>query len=246
MATGVQGALAGHKGEIFALHIAMNLLFSGGRDSTLRVWAFDMSAQAFVLQAEIGHAQGGHTHAIMCMTSVGNFLYSGDWGGCIKVWDLVGGSCTQTITGAHNHIVSQLMPWQDPEGRDFILSSSFDGSVRVWAHEESPAPAAVLKPTPVYTLPDDQQPHSSASHNKANRLCQVLDMMGQLDTNGEPVLITSHSEEQQARLWALPTFDERGVLPRVSDARAICSGPGGLMFTGDSKGLIRVFQFKAP
>ena len=105
-------------------------------------------------------------------------------------------------------------------------------------------PGAVLKAVPVYTLPDDRYPNSSAAQKKSKRLCQVLDMMGQLDMSGEPVLITSHNDEQQARLWSLPSFDDRGVLPRVADARAICSGPGGLMFTGDSKGLIRVFQFK--
>lgn len=127
-----------------------------------------------------------------------------------------------------------------------MLSSGFDGCIRVWAYEDTPMPGAVLLAQPIFTHPDDLQPAASASKRKANRLYQVLDMMGQLDMTGEPVLITSHSDEQLARLWSLPSFEDRGVLPRVVDARALCAGPGGLVFIGDSKGLIRVFQFKAP
>jgi hypothetical protein len=124
------------------------------------------------------------------------------------------------------------------------VSSSYDGSVRVWAHEETPAPGAVLKPVPLYTHPDDGNGDGSGRTNKANRLFQVMDMMGQLDGQGNAVLITSHNEEEVAHLWDLPSFNDRGVLPRVVASRAICAGPNGVMFTGGDDGLIRVFQFK--
>lgn len=207
------------------------------------------------------------------MTSLGTFLYTGDFTGCIKVrikathacsslrhdsfpppevellalwghaqvWDLAGGACTQTITDAHTHVVSQMMNWEE-NGVQYIISSSYDGTIRVWAHEEAMAPGAVLKPTPIFTYPDSQleDPSSFRSH----RLCMILDMMGQLDGAGQPVLVTSHGDEQLARMFGLPAFDERGVLPRITDARAICAGPNGLMFCGLHNGLIRVFQLQ--
>mmetsp|Transcript_447 Transcript_447/g.967 ORF Transcript_447/g.967 Transcript_447/m.967 type:complete len:418 (+) Transcript_447:252-1505(+) len=243
MTTGQQDTLVGHQGDVYCLHIAMNMLFSGGRDCSLRVWTFDANSQQFVLQAEVGASMGGHSSPVTCIASVGSFLYTGDQTGNIKVWDLGGGACTQTIAGAHENVISQMISWQNPEGKEFLISCSFDGSVRVWQHREPPMPGAVLDPAPLYVHPDDQD-QGAHGRGKPRRLPQILDMMGQLDTSANPVLVTSHSEGSVAHLWDLPSFEDRGLLPRAINVRAVCSGPAGLMFSGDARGLIRVFQFK--
>jgi len=235
MTSGATSTLVGHEGEIYALHVANQLLFSGGRGGYLHVWGFDAASQQFALQSKIGKEAGGHQESIKCITSAGQLLYSGDFLGKIKEWDLTAGACTQTID-AHDHCVSQLMIWQE-----YLLSSSYDGCVRVWTPESPPTrPGAVLCPQPFYTHPDS----SSANPSKANRMFQVMDMMGLLDAKGSPVLVTSHNEEGVAHLWDLPSFNDRGVLPRVNSSRAMCPGPAGVMFAGGYDGLIRVFQFK--
>ena len=162
------------------------------------------------------------------------------------------GSVTQTISGAHDNVLTQMMIYE----QDYLLTCGLDGTIRVFQHEAPPQPGAVLKPAPIFMCPDSQQEQQQGSGgsrsrsgnkpSKANRLCGVLDMCGQQDASGNPVLVTSHLEEEVCRFWELPGFAPRGVVGKVVDARAICAGPDRLIFTGDEQGLLKWWQFQPP
>lgn len=47
MATGAQHDLPGHQDEVLALAAAGGMLFSGGKDKSIRAWQFDASAGVF-------------------------------------------------------------------------------------------------------------------------------------------------------------------------------------------------------
>ena len=47
MSTGAQHDLPGHQDEVLALAAAGGLLFSGGKDKSIRAWQFDANAGVF-------------------------------------------------------------------------------------------------------------------------------------------------------------------------------------------------------
>lgn len=108
-ASGAEFVLEGHQGAVLSLAAANGALFSGGHDKSLRVWVMDPASGGFgcqvrtsdmrhavdgmgvcVLamtansQAVLTAAQGGHKAPIQSLTSVGSFLFSGDWQGTLK------------------------------------------------------------------------------------------------------------------------------------------------------------------
>ena len=72
----------------------------------------------------------------------------------------------------------------------------------------------------------------------------VLAMTGMQDGMQRSVLAASHNEENIARLWELPTFTERGHLNQLRDARAMTTGPDGLIISGDAIGVIKVWRWR--
>ena len=72
----------------------------------------------------------------------------------------------------------------------------------------------------------------------------VLAMSGMQDGMQRSVLAASHNSENIARLWELPTFAERGHLNQMRDARALTSGPDGLIVSGDAIGVIKLWRWR--
>lgn len=146
----------------------------------------------------------------------------------IKVWDLgSGGQCVQTLEG-HTNVVMQLLFWDK-----FLLSCSLDSTVRVWA----PSQEGFFEAR--YTHPED----NDEQRNLRNGLLQgALTMCGTMDSAGKPVLICSYNDNT-VHFYDLPTFSERGTLQTREEVRAIQVGPGGLVFTGEGFGEIKVWRF---
>ncbi|KAL3132562.1 hypothetical protein ABBQ32_009100 [Trebouxia sp. C0010 RCD-2024] len=109
-----------HRGAVLCLAQAAQLLFSGGQDTTIKVWSFDAASQAFQPLVELSQARGGHDSSVQCITVDQQYLYSADWHGCIKVWGMQQGQCLQTIPSAHGPsatpnyagLVMGLLPYQ--------------------------------------------------------------------------------------------------------------------------------------
>ncbi|GKV05041.1 hypothetical protein SLEP1_g17090 [Rubroshorea leprosula] len=157
----------------------------------------------------------GHTLAVVSLVVGGSRLYSGSMDHSIRVWSLETLQCLQTLT-EHTSVVMSLLCWEQ-----FLLSCSLDQTIKVWMAAES----GNLEVT--YT------------HNEEHGL---LTLCGTPDLEGKPVLLCA-CNDNSVRLYDLPSFSERGKIFAKQEIRAIEVGPGGLFFTGDGTGQVRVWKW---
>lgn len=69
-------------------------------------------------------------------------------------------------------------------------------------------------------------------------------MVGAMDADAKPILVVSNISEMSARLYQLPSFEPRGVLPQVPEARGFCALPEQrMLISGDRRGEVKIFQF---
>ncbi|XP_042033353.1 zinc finger CCCH domain-containing protein 48-like [Salvia splendens] len=159
----------------------------------------------------------GHTLAVVTLVVSGNKMYSGSMDHTIRVWSLETMQCIQTLTG-HNHVVTSVLCWDQ-----FLLSASLDNTVKVWAATE----AGNLEVT--YTHTEEQG---------------LITLCGMHDSESKPVLLCS-CNDNSVRVYDLPSFSERGKIFSKEEVRSIQIGPGGLFFTGDGSGQVRVWKWSA-
>ncbi|KAF3787985.1 Zinc finger CCCH domain-containing protein 63 [Nymphaea thermarum] len=159
----------------------------------------------------------GHTLSVVSLVFGANRLFSGSMDKTIKIWNLETFQCIQTL-GDHSSVVMSLLCW-----KDFLLSCSLDQTVKVWVATEN----GDLKVT--YTHKEEHG---------------VLALCGTLDAQDQPVLISA-CNDNSVRLYDLPSFNERGKMYSKEEVRAIQVAPGGLFFTGDGTGELRVWKWLA-
>lgn len=157
----------------------------------------------------------GHTRHVVTLVVGANRLYSGSIDSTISVWSLETLQCQQVLTG-HNSVVMSVLCWDQ-----FLLSCSLDKTVKVWVTNENGS----LEVT--YT---HQEEHG------------VLAMCGMHDPEAKPVLLCS-CNDNTVRVYDLPSFSERGKIFSKEAIRCIEIGPGGLFFTGDESGQVRVWKW---
>ncbi|CAK7337185.1 unnamed protein product [Dovyalis caffra] len=155
-----------------------------------------------------------HKMAVVSLVVGANRLYSGSMDHSIKVWSLETLQCIQTLRD-HTSVVMSLLCWEQ-----FLLSCSLDQTIKVWAATES----GKLEVT--------------YSHSEEHGL---LTLCGMHDLEGKPILLCS-SNDSTVRLFDLPSFSEKGKIFAKQEIRAIQTGPGGLFFTGDGTGQVRVWN----
>ncbi|KDP22336.1 hypothetical protein JCGZ_26167 [Jatropha curcas] len=156
----------------------------------------------------------GHSVAVVSLVVGANRLYSGSMDHSIRVWNLETLQCVQTLTD-HTSVVMSVLCWDQ-----FLLSCSLDQTIKVWAATES----GNLEVT--YT------------HKEEHGL---LTLCGMHDFEGKPILLCS-CNDNSVHLFDLPSFSERGKIFSKQEIRAIQTGPGGLFFTGDGTGQVRVWK----
>ncbi|WOL07509.1 zinc finger CCCH domain-containing protein 17 isoform X1 [Canna indica] len=159
----------------------------------------------------------GHQLSVVSLVVGAARLYSGSMDNTIRVWDLATLQCIQTLTD-HTSVVMSLLCWDQ-----FLLSCSLDKTIKVWVTTDS----GNLEVT--YT------------HNEDNG---VLFLCGMLDAQSKPILLCS-CNDNSVRVYDLPSFSERGKIFSKEEVRAIQIGPGGLFFTGDATGELRVWKWLA-
>lgn len=159
----------------------------------------------------------GHTLAVVTLVVGGNRIYSGSMDHTIRVWSLENLQCMQTLTG-HNNVVTSVLCWDQ-----FLLTASLDNTVKVWATAET----GNLEVT--YT------------HSEEHGL---ITLCGMHDSESKPVLLCS-CNDNCVRVYDLPSFSERGKIFSKEEVRSIQVGPGGLFFTGDGSGQVRVWKWSA-
>lgn len=157
----------------------------------------------------------GHTLAVVSLVVGANRLYSGSMDHSIRVWSLENLQCIQTLSD-HTSVVMSVLCWDQ-----FLLSCSLDQTIKVWVAAES----GNLEVT--YT------------HNEEHGL---LTLCGMHDSEAKPVLLCS-CNDNSVRFYDLPSFSEKGKIFAKQEVRSIQIGPGGLFFTGDGTGSVRVWKW---
>ncbi|KAL0913979.1 hypothetical protein M5K25_017474 [Dendrobium thyrsiflorum] len=157
----------------------------------------------------------GHRLPVVSMVVGAMRLYSGSMDHTVRVWDLSTLQCIQTLTD-HTAVIMSVLCWDQ-----FLLSCSLDKTIKVWVATES----GNLEVT--YT---HQEEHG------------VLALCGMHDAQAKPVLFCS-CNDNTVRLYDLPSFNERGKIFAKEEVRAIQIGPGGLFFTGDGSGELKVWKW---
>jgi WD40 repeat protein len=100
-----------------AVSPSSGLLFSGGLDATIGVWELNAASGTFALRATLSKdSGGGHRAAVHALLVAGQFLFSGDRAGEVKVWSLADGSCVQTIERAHEGPIMRMLVWGEVRG----------------------------------------------------------------------------------------------------------------------------------
>ncbi|KAK4431542.1 Zinc finger CCCH domain-containing protein 48 [Sesamum alatum] len=159
----------------------------------------------------------GHSLAVVTLVVGGNRMYSGSMDHSIKVWSLETLQCIQTLSG-HTDVVMSILCWDQ-----FLLSASLDKTVKVWAATET----GNLEVTYTHT-----EEHG------------ILTLCGMHDSDAKPVLFCS-CNDNCIRVYDLPSFSERGKIFSKKEVRSVQIGPGGLFFTGDGSGQVKVWKWAA-
>lgn len=163
---GLVGTLRGHSGPVDALCVSADgkRLFSGSRDSKIKVW--DVATGACV------QTLGGHEGWVrsLCLSPDGSELYSGASDTTIKVWYVVKSACMMTLRG-HTGPVNALISTDD--GR--LFSGSGDNTIKVWDVNNPDKPIRTLTDHtgPVTSLCGAKQYLYSGSHDKTIRIWDI-------------------------------------------------------------------------
>nr|CAD1830369.1 unnamed protein product [Ananas comosus var. bracteatus] len=174
------------------------------------------NAQAWNLQASIDVTLEGPKGQVYALIVGNNTLFAGT-----EVWDLATFQCTHTLTG-HESVVMSLLCWDQ-----FLFSCSLDGTVKVWAATEKNGIEVE------YT--------TRKSILELYLITGVLVLHGMNDAKASPVLMCS-CNDNVVRVYDLPSFNERGRIFSKEEVRILEIGPGGLFFTGDGAGELKVWK----
>ncbi|KAH7297293.1 hypothetical protein KP509_26G064400 [Ceratopteris richardii] len=210
--------LSGPVGQVHALAVYNDMLMAGAQDGNILAWKFNNVVNMFEPVA----ALSGHVAAVVTLEVSDGKLYSGSMDFTIKVWDLSRGICRETLRG-HSNVVMGLLSWNQ-----YLLSGSLDGTIKVWAPNQSGN--FELQ----YTYPKDTGVNEEMDG--------VLAFCGFVDQQNKHILMCSINNNT-VRLLELPSFTDRGVLYSKDEVRALQVGPGGLIFSGDGAGFVKVWKW---
>ncbi|XP_027337785.1 zinc finger CCCH domain-containing protein 17-like [Abrus precatorius] len=212
--TASEFTLDGPKGQVLAMVVGDDTLFAAAENGGISAWRGSSSSEA-TTPFELVASLTAHSKAVVCLAVGGKMLFSGSKDQSIKVWDLDTLQCKMTLN-VHTDVVTSLVCWDH-----YLLSSSFDCTIKIWVATEE----GTLKVT--YT------------HREENG---VVSLFGMTNAEEKPILFVS-GRDNSVRMYELPSFAERGRLFAKQEVRSIVLGPGGLFFTGDGTGLLKVWKW---
>lgn len=158
----------------------------------------------------------GHERPVISLSVSATRLYSGSLDKTIKVWDLKTLKCVQTLC-EHKAAVTSVLCWDQK-----LLSCSLDKTVKVWAASKSGNLQVI------YTHAEEHG---------------LRTLFGMHRVGKTPVLLCSLHNGNCVRLFDLPSFDVMGKLSSEKEVRTIELAAGGLLFTGDGAGELKVWRW---
>ncbi|KAL0984708.1 hypothetical protein UPYG_G00145680 [Umbra pygmaea] len=131
-------SLEGHSDIITCVVAVDNLVISGSRDTTIKVWHVPTATE----QRNLGGHTGGVTclavppseycRRLACDLSLGEkewFILSGSADCCVKIWALSTGQCVKSVY-TFNAVTALCFV---PEGHGYIITGSDGGKVQAWS-----------------------------------------------------------------------------------------------------------------
>ena len=117
----------GHLHAVVALCCTDNVVISGSKDMTIKIWDARTDRHVTTLRGHRGQITS------LCTSLDSKVLFSSSADRTIKMWDLTGTSNTALICTArgHSHWVSDVC-FESTSG--CLLSSSFDCKIKAWKH----------------------------------------------------------------------------------------------------------------
>uniref|UniRef100_A0A0D9VJH0 C3H1-type domain-containing protein n=1 Tax=Leersia perrieri TaxID=77586 RepID=A0A0D9VJH0_9ORYZ len=242
--------LQGHEKVVtgIALPAGSDKLYSGSKDGTVRMWDCQTGQCAGVITMgrEIG-----------CMISEGPWLFVGI-PDAVKVWNMQT-QAEMNLTGPTGQVYALAV------GNELLFAATQDGRILAWRFSAStnafePAASLVGHQLAVVSLVVGAMRLYSGSMDKTIRVWAAtesgslevtythkeehgaLALSGMPDAQSKPVLLCSLNDNT-VRLYDLPSFSDRGRIFSKQEIRAIQAGPGGLFFTGDGTGELKVWQW---
>jgi F-box and WD-40 domain protein CDC4 len=117
------------------------LIITGSRDSTLRVWKLPKPGDKSIMQTGASsndhdnpyfiRALTGHHHSVRAIAAHGDTLVSGSYDTSVRVWKISTGEVLQRLSGHSQKVYSVVL---DP-ARNRCISGSMDNMVKVWSLE---------------------------------------------------------------------------------------------------------------
>ncbi|KAL5118521.1 SCF ubiquitin ligase complex subunit cdc4 [Pleosporales sp. CAS-2024a] len=116
-----------------------DLIITGSRDSTLRVWKMPKPGDRSVMQTVAADSDNpyfvrvltGHQHSVRAIAAHGDTLVSGSYDSIVRVWKISTGEVLHRLQGHGQKVYSVVL---DPP-RNRCISGSMDNMVKVWSLE---------------------------------------------------------------------------------------------------------------
>ncbi|USP81449.1 hypothetical protein yc1106_08723 [Curvularia clavata] len=117
------------------------LIITGSRDSSLRVWKLPKPGDRSIIQAGASandhdnpyfiRALTGHHHSVRAIAAHGDTLVSGSYDCTVRVWKISTGEVLQRLQGHSQKVYSVVLD----HARNRCISGSMDNMVKVWSLE---------------------------------------------------------------------------------------------------------------
>lgn len=115
------------------------LIITGSRDSTLRVWRLPQPGERSIMQTGASsndsdnpyflRALTGHHHSVRAIAAHGDTLVSGSYDCTVRVWKISTGEVQQRLQGHSQKVYSVVLD----HSRNRCISGSMDNMVKVWS-----------------------------------------------------------------------------------------------------------------
>jgi len=117
----------GHENAVLALQLRGDVLVSGSGDSTMCIWSLQTG--------EILRRINIHQSGVACLQYNGRYIVSGSTSNAVKIYDVDQDEEIACLEGHSNVVRSVRAIFDDNAEVMTVVSSSYDGSIKVWKPE---------------------------------------------------------------------------------------------------------------